>query len=183
MARGSNVALTREIPGLTGVVLGVALSSAEAVLMDTLVVATLLCDGRGRVLSDEHVVFFNQLTEPSMAVTKLAEVVGRDTEQVEVDLDDVPDDVIRIVIVVYINEAFGQRRTLGQLREVTVRVLNLADDRELVRSANLAPELHGETGLVLAELYRHSGNWKFKVIGQGYANGITSIAADYGIGL
>ncbi|HEY3438296.1 MAG TPA: TerD family protein [Actinotalea sp.] len=183
MPRGSNVSLTREIPNLTGVVLGVALSSAEPVLMENLVVATLLCDGRSHVLSDEHVVFFNQLSEPAMSVAQVAAVAGQDLEQIEVDLPAVPPEVARIVVVAYINEGVEKRRTLGQLRDATVRILDLADNRELVRSANLAPALQAETGLVLGELYRLGAEWKFKVIGQGYADGITGIAADFGIGL
>ena len=74
-------------------------------------------------------------------------------------------------------------RTLGQLREVSVRVLNLADNSELVRSENLAPGLQSETGLALGELYRHGGGWKFKVIGQGYGDGIRAMATDFGIAL
>jgi len=183
MTRGANVALTREIPSLTGVVLGVTLSSNEPVLNDNLVVATLLCDARSRVLSDEHMVFFNQLTEPDLSVTQLRRVLGSDTEQVEVDLPAVPAEVQRIVVVAYINEGLGLRRTLGQLREAHVRVLDLSDDRELVRSENLAHALTDETGLVLGELYRHGTDWKFKVIGQGYADGIAGIAADHGIPL
>lgn len=183
MTRGSNVALTREIPSLRGVVLGVKLVSSERVLMDNLVVATILCDGSSKALSDEHFIFFNQLSSPDLSVSQLAQVVGKDTEQVEIDLDAVPTDVSRIVIITYINEGTPARRTLGQLREVIVRVLNLADNTELVRSENLAPALNTETGLALGELYRHSGGWKFKVIGQGYGNGIRAMAADFGISL
>ena len=183
MTRGSNVALTRELPGLTGVVVGVQLASSEPVLTANLVLATLLCDASSRVLSDEHVVFFNQLTEPSMSVTQLMSVLGPDTDQVEVDLTDVPPEVERIAFVAYLNPGTGSRRTLGQLREARVRVLSLADDGELVRSENLATGLTTETGLVLAELYRHGVDWKFKVVGQGYATGIEGIAADYGVTL
>lgn len=183
MARGANVGLTREIPSLRGVVLGVKLVSAERVLMDNLVVATVLCDSTSRALSDEHFIFFNQLSSPELSVSQLAQAVGEDTEQVEVDLGAVPADVSRIVMVAYVNEGNAARRSLGQLREVTVRVLNLADNSELVRSENLAPALKTETGLVLGELYRHDSGWKFKVIGQGYGNGIRAIAADFGVTL
>jgi len=183
MTRGSNVALTREIPGLSGVVVGVQLASPEPVLTANLVLATLLCDTSSRVLSDEHVVFFNQLSEPSMSVTQLTSVLGPDSDQVEVDLRDVPPDVAHIVFVVYLNPGTGSRRTLGQLREARVRVLNLADESELVRSESLAGGLTSETGLVLAELYRHGEDWKFKVVGQGYESGIEGIAADYGVRL
>ena len=183
MRRGSNVALTREIPNLTGLVIGVSFVSAEPVLLQNLVVATLLCDAHSRVLSDEHFIFFNQLVEPAQSVTQRAVAGGHDVEQVEVDLAAVPAEVARIVVVAYINEALGGHRALGQLHEATVRVLNLRDDTELVRSENLAPALSSETGMVLAELYRLAGDWKFKVIGQGYANGIAGIAADFGVRL
>ncbi|MEP7193200.1 MAG: TerD family protein [Actinomycetota bacterium] len=183
MTRGSNVALTREIPSLTGVVVGVKLHSTERVLVDNLVVATILCDSSGKALSDEHFVFFNQLSSPELSVTQLAHAVGRDTEQVEIDLDAVPTEVSRIVVVTYINEGNLARRTLGQLNEASVRVLNLADNTELVRSENLASGLHNESGLALGELYRHGGGWKFKVIGQGYRDGIRAMAADFGISL
>lgn len=183
MKRGMNVALTREIPTLTGVVIGVRLMATEPVLVDNLVVATLLCDASSRVLSDEHFVFFNQLSTPDLSVEQLRRAVGADTEQIEVDLPKVPEEVQRIVVVAYVNEGTPQRRQLGQLREAMVRVLDQRDDAELVRSENLAPALSTETGLVLAELYRFGGDWKFKVIGQGYAEGITAMAADYGVTL
>lgn len=183
MQRGSNVALTREIPTLTSVVLGVKLASAEPVLTDNLVVATLLCDTSSQVLSDEHFVFFNQLSTPELSVTQLQAAVGGDTEQVEVDLHAVPAEVSRIVVVAYINEGIAARRSLGQLREASIRVLNLDGNTELVRSENLAPALSTETGIALGELYRHQDGWKFKVIGQGYDKGIAGMAADFGVSL
>jgi tellurium resistance protein TerD len=64
-----------------------------------------------------------------------------------------------------------------------VRGLDPRDDRELVRSENLAPALDGETALALAlgEVYRHNGGWKFKVLGEGYRAGIAALAEDYGV--
>jgi tellurium resistance protein TerD len=64
-----------------------------------------------------------------------------------------------------------------------IRVLNAADNRELVRSEELASAFDGETAVALGELYRLGTDWKFKVLGQGYSRGVTGIAADYGIPL
>ncbi len=183
MVRGANVALTREIPSLRSVVLGVWLASVDSVLTDNLVVATILCDAGSQALSDEHFVFFNQLTSPERSVTQLVGPSGRDTEQIEVDLRDVPPDVSRIVVVAYLNEGVASHRSLGQLREASIRVLDLAGDVELVRSENLATGLTTETGLVLGELYRHDNGWKFKVVGQGYTDGLVAMAADFGLAL
>lgn len=184
MKRGANVALTREIPGLSGVVLGVSWNAgAETALTDNLTFGAILTDRNNRALSDQHFVFFNQLTSPDLSVKQLEEALGGDQEQVEIDLDKVPADVDRIVVVLYINDGPAQRRTLGQLRGCAVRVLNLADNKELVRSEDLAPALESETALALGEMYRHDGEWKFKVLGQGYSKGIAGIATDYGLTL
>jgi tellurium resistance protein TerD len=184
MRRGANVALTREIPGLSGVVLGVSWNAgAETALTDNLVFAAILADKFNRALSDEHFVFFNQLSSPDLSVTQLQEALGGDQEQIEIDLAHVPANVDRIVVVLYINDGPAQRRTLGQLRGCAVRVLNLADNKELVRSEDLAPALDSETALALGEMYRHDGDWKFKVLGQGYSKGIAGIASDYGLTL
>jgi tellurium resistance protein TerD len=184
MKRGANVALTREIPSLTSVVLGVRFTAgAEKSLTDNLVMATILCNESNKALSDEHFVFFNQLSSPEESVEQRAAALGDDNEQVEVHLHDVPADVERIVVALYLNEGIAPRRSLGQLKDCRIRVLNAADNTELVRSENLAPFLGAETALVLGELYRHDEGWKFRVIGEGYTQGIAGIASDFGVNL
>jgi len=184
MIRGANVALTREIPGLSQIVVGVSWNAgAERVLEDNLVFGAVLCDTDNKAPSAEHFVFFNQLTSPDLSVTQLESALAGDKEQVEVDLADAPPEIARIVLVVYLNDGTAQRRTLGQLREITVCVREAPSNRELVRSENLASALASETALVLGEVYRHGGDWKFKVVGEGYASGIAGVASDYGLPL
>ena len=184
MTRGANVALTREIPGLTGLVLGVRWNAgAEHALEDNLVLAALLCGADGRVRSDRDFVFFNQLASPEMSVQRLEQVIDGDREQIEVDLQAVPADIQRIVVVLYVNDNPAQRRTLGQLRSCVVRVLNLSDEKELVRSEELSGAFNTETAVALGEVYRNGPDWKFKVLGQGYSKGVAGIAADYGVPL
>ena len=184
MKRGANVALTREIPGLRGLVLGMSWNAgAERVLDESLVFAAILCGPGGRARSDQDFVFFNQLSSPDQSVQQLERALGGDNEQIEVDLTAVPAEIDRIVVVLYVNEGPAQRRTLGQLRSCVIRVLNAADNRELVRSEELASALDAETAVALGEVYRHEGGWKFKVLGQGSSRGVAGIAADYGIPL
>jgi tellurium resistance protein TerD len=184
MKRGANVSLTREVPGLKGLVVGVKWNAgAETVLADNLTMATILCGPDGRALSDDYFVFFNQLSSPELSVQQLEQALGGDQEQVEIDLGAVPDKVARIVVVMYVNDGPAQKRTLGQLRSCVVRVLNLDGNVELVRSEELANTMQAETALALGEVYRHNNEWKFKVLGQGYSKGIAGIASDYGLTL
>jgi tellurium resistance protein TerD len=182
LKRGTNVALTREIPSLARLTLGVHWNAgAETVLDQNLVMVTLLCDAGSRVLSEEHFVFFNQLSSPDASVVQAQQSMGGDQEQVTVELAAVPAEVERIVVAVYVNEGPGQRRTLSQLKSCSIRVINADDGQELIKSEELATGLSSETSLTLGELYRNQGGWKFKVLGQGYAGGVTALAKDFGL--
>jgi tellurium resistance protein TerD len=183
MKRGANVALTREIPGLSGLILGISWNAGgERVLDENLVSAAILVRSDGHARDDRDFVFFNQLASPDGSVQQLETALGGDKEQLEVDLDAVPADIDRIAVVLYINDGPGQKRTLGQLRSCVIRVLNAADNKELVRSEELASAFTTETAVSLGEVYRHDG-WKFRVLGQGYSKGVTGIASDYRIPL
>jgi tellurium resistance protein TerD len=184
MRRGANAPLTREIPGLAGIVLGVRFDAgAEQALTNNLVVAAILCGQDKKALSDDHFVFFNQLAAPDLSVQKIEELLGTDRDQIEIDLVAVPPPVVRIVVAAYVNEGLAARRNLGRLRTCEIRVLNQDDGVELVRSENLADGLTDETALALGEIYRHGTDWKFRVLGDGYADGVTGLAHDHGVGL
>ena len=172
MKRGANVALTREIPGLTAVVVGVSWDAgAERVLDDNLVLAAILCGADGRARTDQDFVFFNQIASPAMSVHELEQALGDDKEQIEIELAEVPPEIDRVVVVLYVNDGPAQRRTLGQLRSCVVRVRNAVGNAELVRSEDLTRSFGTETAVALGEVYRNGTDWKFKVVGQGYTKG------------
>ncbi len=46
---------------------------------------------------------------------------------------------------------------------------------------DLSEDASTETAMLFGELYRHAGEWKFRAVGQGYAGGLGSVCAQYGI--
>jgi tellurium resistance protein TerD len=184
LARGANVSLTKENPSLTGVVLGVRWDTGpDQILAGNLVAATMLCGADHKVLSDQHFVFFNQLVSPDTSVAQLEALLGDDKEQIEVDLGGVPASIERIVVMLYLNEGSTAKRSLGQLRSCSVRILDRETNRELAHSEDLAPALSTETAVVLGYLYRYKTEWRFRVVGQGYSAGLKGVATDYGLAL
>jgi tellurium resistance protein TerD len=184
MRRGANVALTRENPGLKHAVVGVRWGAGtERGLAANLELAAILCDESGRARTANDFVYFNQIVSEDLSVAQIEQVMGADAEQLDIDLSAVPEQIGRIVIVAYVNEGSPKRRTLGQLKECVVRVLDGADGRPLAESENLAAVLGPETAVVLGEIYRYRKEWKFKVVGQGYAAGLVGVAELYGLPL
>lgn len=184
LPKGANASLSKENPGLRGVVVGIDWDPGpEHVLADSLTLMTILCDERGKAISQEHVVFFNQLVSADLSTVQIDELMGEDSEQLEIDLAAVPAEVDRIVVIVYINEGVGGRRTLGQLRKCTLRVLNLEGGAHLIQTVDLASGLDSETAVALGQIYRRGSEWKFKALGSGYSTGLAGVAKDFGVAL
>ncbi|MGW2262145.1 TerD family protein, partial [Streptomyces sp. NPDC001780] len=59
-------------------------------------------------------------------------------------------------------------------------VVNQAGGAELARY-DLSEDAATETAMVFGELYRNGAEWKFRAVGQGYASGLSGIAADFGV--
>ena len=91
-----------------------------------------------------------------------------------------PAEIDKIAITVSIYEAEARRESFGQVRNAYIRVVNNADGVELTRY-DLSEDASTETAMIFGELYRNSGDWKFRAVGQGYSTGLAGIARDFGV--
>ena len=46
---------------------------------------------------------------------------------------------------------------------------------------DLTEDFSIETAIVIAELYRHNGEWKFNAVGAGYQGGLEALCRGYGV--
>ena len=185
LSKGGNVSLTKEAPNLTAVVVGLGWDARTTTGSDfDLDASALLTNEQGKVLSDQHFVFFNNLRSPDGSVEHTGDnLTGEgegDDEVINVNLAGVPADVAKIVFPVSIYEAEPRQQSFGQVRNAYIRVLNAADQRELARY-DLTEDASTETAMIFGELYRYGAEWKFRAIGQGYASGLRGIAQDFGV--
>ncbi|WP_432087832.1 MULTISPECIES: TerD family protein [unclassified Streptomyces] len=185
LAKGGNVSLSKEAPGLTAVVVGLGWDVRTTTGADyDLDASALLLNEAGKVSSDRHFVFYNNLTSPDGSVEHTGDnLTGEgdgDDESIKVGLSAVPADVRRIVFPVSIHDAANRGQSFGQVRNAFIRVVNQADGAELARY-DLSEDAATETAMVFGELYRHGAEWKFRAVGQGYASGLAGIAADFGV--
>ncbi|MER5636764.1 TerD family protein [Kitasatospora sp. NPDC002227] len=179
LSRGGNVSLGKEAPGVAEVTVGLGWQAGQGYDLDA---SALMCDATGKVVSDGHFVFFNNLRSPDGSVTHAGgKATDGDREQIAVSLGSVPAGVEKIVFVVAVYDAEQRRQSFGQVRGAYVRVLDAAGGRELVRYELAEGAVAAETAMVFGELYRHGADWKFRAVGQGYASGLRGIAADFGV--
>ncbi|MER6395371.1 MULTISPECIES: TerD family protein [unclassified Kitasatospora] len=185
LAKGGNVSLTKEAPGLTAVIVGLGWDVRTTTGADyDLDASALLCNALGKVVSDQHFVFFNNLRSPEGSVEHSGDNLtgggDGDDEQIRVDLDAVPAGVAKVVFPVSIYDADARLQSFGQVRNAFIRIVNQANGQEIARY-DLSEDASTETAMVFGELYRNGAEWKFRAIGQGYASGLRGIATDYGV--
>ena len=77
----------------------------------------------------------------------------------------------KIAVTVTIDQAEARRQTFGMVNNAYVRIVDETTGTEVARY-DLSEDYSVETALIFGELYNHNGEWKFKAIGQGFANGV-----------
>lgn len=185
LSKGGNVSLTKAAPGLTAVVVGLGWDARTTTGADfDLDASALMVDMGGKVLSDAHFVFFNNLKSPDGSVEHMGDNLtgggDGDDEQIKVNLEAVPAECGKIVFPVSIYEAEQRQQSFGQVRNAFIRIVNQTDGGEIARY-DLTEDAATETAMVFGEIYRSFGEWKFRAVGQGYASGLRGIAQDFGV--
>jgi tellurium resistance protein TerD len=185
LTKGGNVSLTKQAPGLTAVTVGLGWDERTTSGEDFDLDASAIALGEdGKVLSDKHFVYFNNLISPDGSIEHTGDNLtgggDGDDEQIKVNLADVPREIERIVFPVSIYDADPRGHAFGQVRNAFIRVINQADNSELTRY-DLSEDASNETAMIFGELYRNSGEWKFRAVGQGYTSGLAGIVKDFGV--
>ena len=186
LKKGQKVDLTKTNPGLKEILIGLGwdVNKYDGGKDFDLDASVFLLNGAGKVNSDDDFVFYGNLKHVSGAVEHLGDnLTGAgegDDEQIKIDLSKVPDNIEKIDFTVTIYEAEERHQNFGQVENAFIRVVNEATGEELIRY-DLGEDFSIETAVVIGELYRNKGEWKFNAIGSGFSGGLASLGKNYGV--
>lgn len=187
LSKGGNVNLSKEAPGLNKILLGLGWQAraTDGAAFD-LDASAFMLKADGRVRSDADFIFYSQSKSTCGSIehtgdNRTGEGDG-DDESIKIDLSKVPADVDKIVFTVTIYEHAERKQTFGQVQDAYIRVINEAGGAELARY-DLSEDASSVTAMIFGELYRNSGDWKFKAVGQGFAGGLGELAKNFGVSI
>lgn len=186
LTKGQRIDLTKTNPGLTKAIVGLGWDTnryAGGHDFD-LDASAFLTDENGKVIQDSDFIFYNNLIHPSGGVehsgdNRTGEGDG-DDEQIKIDFSKVPSHVHRIAISVTIHDAETRNQNFGQVSNAFVRVVDEEKNNEVLRF-DLGEDFSVETAVVICELYRHNGHWKFNAVGSGFAGGLAALCRNFGL--
>jgi len=187
LSKGSNVNLSKEAPGLAKVSLGLGWDNRATDGADfDLDAVAFLVNAEGKVSADSDFIFYNNLKSACGSVEHQGDnTTGEgdgDDEVVDITLANVPAAIQRVIVAVTIHEAAARNQNFGQVSNAFIRVVNANNSSEIARY-DLSEDASIETAMIFGELYRHSGDWKFKAVGQGFAGGLGPLAASFGVSI
>lgn len=150
-----------------------------------------ICGANGKVQSDEDFVFYNNPDWKNHTVwssgddTTGGNSEEGDDEQIFIDFSKLPSWVDKIAITVTIHDAVNRRQNFGQVSNAYVRVAKVQNEfdtvGETVIQFDLEEEFSIETALVVCEIYRKNGEWKFNAVAAGYQGGLEALCRNYGV--
>lgn len=148
-----------------------------------------LLGANGKVRRDEDFIFYGNLKSQDGSVRHTGDnLTGEgegDDEVLIINFAKVPPDVQKIAVTVTIYDAEKRRQNFGQVSNAYVRVARIASEEDTAGSEvlrfDLGEEFSVETALVVCEIYRYNGEWKFNAVGAGYQGGLAALCRSYGV--
>ena len=186
LQKGQKVDLTKGNPSLKNIMVGLgwdvnAFDSGADFDLDA---AAFMVGENGKCPTEREFIFYGNLEHNSGAVKHMGDNLtgggDGDDEQIAVDLTIIPANVSRVVFTVTIYDAELRRQNFGQVSNAFIRIVDTATGSELIRY-DLGEDFSIETAVVVGELYRHNGEWKFNAIGSGFQGGLAALCGHYGI--
>lgn len=188
LSKGQKVDLTKTNPGLTSVVVGLGWDTnkydgGNDFDLDS---SIFLLGENGKVTNETDFIFYNNREGAGGAVVHTGDNRtgdgDGDDEQVKINLTAVPANIQRIAFTITIHDADSRNQNFGQVSNSYARIFNETTGEELIRY-DLGEDFSIETAIVVGEIYRHNGEWKFSAIGSGYQGGLAALATDFGLSI
>ncbi len=185
LQKGGNVSLSKEAPGITSVSIGLGWDARETDGADfDLDASLLLLNDSGKVRNDQDFIFYNNLRSTDGSIEHTGDnLTGEgdgDDESINVSLDQVPRDVVKLLVAVTIHDGAKRKQNFGQVTNAFMRIVNRNGGEEIARY-DLTEDFGTEVAVVFGEVYRHGGEWKFRAVGQGYSGGLHALASNHGV--
>ena len=138
LIKGQNISLSKTDSSLKNILVGLGWDARSTDGQDfDLDASVFMATENGKVPSDRHFIFYNQLVSPCGGVEHTGDNLtgdgDGDDESVIVRLDKVESNIKSLFITVTIHDAEARRQNFGQVSNAFVRIVNNDNSDEIVR--------------------------------------------------
>jgi len=180
--KGQKADITKNNPSIKNLLVGMGWNTAAGVDVDF---SAFLLRANGKTAGDQDLIFYSNPKDVSGAIqlasgNKRSFAGKSDMEQVLIAISDVPQAIERISFTLTIYDGEAKRQSFSSVNDAYIRVIDEGTGREILRY-DLGKNFSIETAIVVGDLYRYNGEWKFNAIGSGYSGGLAALCNSFGI--
>ena len=141
-------------------------------------ISSFLLNDAKKVISDDWFVFYGMTNSPDRSCSLNVNGTNVDDKCVDINMSKIDPRVSRVVFVLTIDEALTRGLNFSMIKDAYIRVLD--GNNELFRFM-LTDYYNTVTSMMLGEIYKHNGAWKFAPIGDGVGKDLAGLCAMYGV--
>lgn len=131
-----------------------------------------LVQADGKVSSDDDMIFYGQ---PAAKDDVVRHSSSQGVDSFAIDLARLPASIEKIAFTLTIHEATQRSQSFANLTGARIELAGTG--------LEFAVETAGrsEAAMIMGELYRRNGQWKFRAVGQGFNGGLQPLAESFGV--
>lgn len=137
-------------------------------------ISAFVLNGSGKVRGDADMIFYGQTRSGGGEVVLSGSGIGNATFTINLPGFDTAIEKIAFTATIYENN-----QTFSAFTHLKVSVQD--SQEQCVLEAILPTAGMSESALILGEVYRRQGQWKFRAVGQGFEGGLKPLAEHFGV--
>jgi tellurium resistance protein TerD len=184
LKKGGSINLQKEKPGINKVTVGLGwdVNEGASPYPFDCDASVFILGENGKLLTDEHFVFYNNLKSPDGAVVHNGDnrtgAGEGDDETIGIELSKLNSQVSQIVFAITIDQAEERKQDFGIIENSFARVYN-TETGELLCQYLLDEKFAGANALIIGRFYRSGNEWIFEAFDLAYQGGLSSLIEYY----
>lgn len=183
LEKNKSISIANEQPGLNRIIAGLGWDPATVngypVDLD---LSLFMLAENGKLLSDEHFIFYNNASSPDGSTRYPGDNRGGegdgDDEVIHIDLARIDPKIEFLYFAVTIDQGEERGHHFGHVQNSYINIRD-ASDQSILCQYQLEDHFTSEDSIVIAAISRNGGDWSVEALGQAFSGGLNTLVELY----
>lgn len=177
LVKGQKIDITKTHPGISSLRVGLNWNAPLNMEVDA---SAFLVGVDGKITKEEDFVFYGQPYSSCQTVKLNQNSSSSNKQEFFIDLTRISKEVQKIVFSITIHNAEEKKQFFQDVNHIQMKIVNEQTRAEIINFP-ITYSFTNESAIIVGDLYRHAGEWKFNPVGAGYFGGLAALCENFGI--
>ncbi|MEH7464277.1 TerD family protein [Bacillus thuringiensis] len=177
LVKGQKIDITKTHPEINRLLVGLNWNAPMNMEVDA---SAFLVGVDGKFTKEEDFVFYGQPYSSCQTVKLNQNSSSSIKQEFFIDLARISKEVQKIVFSITIHNAEEKKQFFQDVTHIQMKIINEQTRAEIINFP-ITYSFTNESAIIVGDLYRHAGAWKFNPVGAGYFGGLAALCENFGI--